>query len=286
VGLVTAPHALADPDGSVDSPSDPSPAEVVGPSASSAPLEQTAGAVDETPAGTTPFSLASVNPSNGSTVGVAKPIVISFTAPITDRPVAEDAIHISSDPPVAGKFYWMNDSQVRWRPLAFWPEHTTVNIDAAGTTSSFTTGDALVATADNNTHLMTITRNGNVEQTFPMSMGKPGHDTPDGTYYVQDKFSDVVMDSETYGVSNDSPEGYRLHVKLAVQIDNSGNFVHSAPWSVADQGSSNVSHGCINISPADAQWFYDTFGIGDPIVVTNSVGTYTQNDGGQDWQID
>jgi len=286
VALVMAPHALADPDGSVDSPTDPSPTEVVDPSGTSAPLEQTAGAVDETPSGTASFSLASVNPSNGSTVGVAKPIVITFTAPITDRPAAEDAIHISSDPPVAGKFYWMNDSQVRWRPFEFWPEHTTLNIDAAGTTSSFTTGDALVATADNNTHLMTITRNGNVEQTFPMSMGKPGHDTPDGTYYVQDKFSDVVMDSETYGVSNDSPEGYRLHVKLAVQIDNSGNFVHSAPWSVADQGQRNVSHGCINISPADAQWFYDNFGVGDPIVVTNSVGSYTQNDGGQDWQID
>jgi lipoprotein-anchoring transpeptidase ErfK/SrfK len=227
-----------------------------------------------------------VNPSNGSTVGVAKPIVITFNAPVADRAAAEDAIHITSDPPVTGKFYWLKDSQVRWRPLEFWPAHTTVNIDAAGTTSSFTTGDALIATADNDTHQMTITRNGNVEQTFPMSMGKPGHDTPDGTYYVQDKFSDVVMDSETYGVSNDSPEGYRLHVKLAVQLDNSGNFVHSAPWSVADQGNRNVSHGCINISPADAQWFYDNFGLGDPVVVTNSVGSYTQNDGGQDWQID
>jgi lipoprotein-anchoring transpeptidase ErfK/SrfK len=286
VALVVAPRALADPEGSVASPTDPSPAEVVDSSETSAPLEQTAGEVDEKFSGTVPFSIEAVNPSNGSTVGVAKPIVITFTAPIADRAAAEDAIHISSDPPVTGKFYWRNDSQVRWRPFAFWPEHTTVNVDAAGTTSSFITGDALVATADNDIHQMTITRNGNVEQTFPMSMGKPGHDTPDGTYYVQDKFSDVVMDSETYGVSNESPEGYRLHVKLAVQIDNSGNFVHSAPWSVADQGNRNVSHGCINISPADAQWFYDNFGVGDPIVVTNSVGSYTQDDGGQDWQID
>jgi lipoprotein-anchoring transpeptidase ErfK/SrfK len=169
--------------------------------------------------------------------------------------------------------------------LDFWPAHTTVNIDAAGAKSSFTTGDALIATADNATHQMTITRNGNVEQTFPISMGKPGHDTPDGTYYVQDKFSDVDMDSETYGVPEGSSEGYNVHVKLAVQFDNSGNFVHSAPWSVADQGNRNVSHGCINISPSNAKWFYDNFDIGDPIVVTNSVGSYTQNDGGQDWQI-
>ena len=128
-----------------------------------------------------------------------------------------------------------------------------MNIDAAGTTSSFTTGDALVATADNNTHQMTITRNGNVEQIFPMSMGKPGHDTADGTYYVQDKFSDIVMDSETYGFRTTRQRATACTSSLRVQIDNSGNFVHSAPWSVADQGNRNVSHGCINISPADAQ---------------------------------
>jgi lipoprotein-anchoring transpeptidase ErfK/SrfK len=93
------------------------------------------------------------------------------------------------------------------------------------------------------------------------------------------------MDSATYGVPNTSPDGYRVHVHLAVRFDNSGNFVHSAPWSVADQGERNVSHGCINVSPSDAKWFYDNFGAGDPIVVTNSVGSYTQDDGAQDWQL-
>jgi lipoprotein-anchoring transpeptidase ErfK/SrfK len=261
--VVATPRALADPGSDVSPPTDPPPAETV----------------------VRPLSPPKVNPSNGSIVGVAKPIIINFAGPITDRAMAEDSIHISSNPPVPGKFYWMNDGQVRWRPFDFWPAHTIVNIDAAGTTSSFTTGDALIATADNATHQLTVTRNGNVEQTFPMSMGKPGHDTPNGTYYALDKFSDVDMDSETYGVSEGSADGYNVHVKLAVQFDNSGNFVHSAPWSVADQGNRNVSHGCINISPANAKWFYDNFDIGDPIVVTNSVGSYTQNDGGQDWQI-
>jgi len=218
-------------------------------------------------------------------VGVAKPIIINFQRPIANRPMAEQAIHISSTPPVPGKFYWMNDSQVRWRPIDFWPANTNVNIDAAGTKSSFRTGDALVATVDNATHQMTIVRNGKVEQTFPESMGKPGHDTPNGTYYVLEKFPDIVMDSATYGVPSTSADGYKVHVQLAVRFDNSGNFVHSAPWSVGDQGKRNVSHGCINLSPASAKWFYDNFGSGDPIVVKNSVGTYNQNDGAQDWQI-
>ena len=60
--------------------------------------------------------------------------------------------------------------------------------------------------------------------------------------------------------------------RFAVRFDNSGNFVHSAPWSVADQGKRDVSHGCINISPTNAKWFFDNFGAGDPIIVVNSVG--------------
>jgi lipoprotein-anchoring transpeptidase ErfK/SrfK len=248
-----------------------------------------------TPAGQNPtpytgepvFLPPSFNPINGSMVGVGKPIIINFQRPIANRPMAEQAIHISSTPPVPGKFYWMSDTQVRWRPLSLWPANTTVNIDASGAKSSFRTGESLVATIDDKTHQMTVTRNGKVEKTFPVSMGKPDgkHETKNGTYYVLEKFPSIIMDSATYGVPNTSPEGYKLTVQNAVRIDNSGAFVHSAPWSVGDQGKRNVSHGCINLSPANAQWFYDNFGSGDPVVITNSVGTYNQNDGAQDWQI-
>jgi lipoprotein-anchoring transpeptidase ErfK/SrfK len=126
-----------------------------------------------------------------------------------------------------------------------------------------------------------------VEKTFPMSMGMSAghHQTPNGTYYVLEKMPSVVMDSSTYGVPVDSSWGYKVTVDLAVRIDNSGNFVHSAPWSVGDQGKRDVSHGCINLSPTNAKWFFDNFGSGDPVVVRNSVGSYTQNDGAQDWQM-
>ncbi len=105
-------------------------------------------------------------------------------------------------------------------------------------------------------------------------MGKPDgkHETKNGTYYVLEKFPDIVMDSSTYGVPVDSKEGYELKVKDAVRIDNSGVFVHSAPWSVAQQGRSNVSHGCINLSAENAKWFYDNFGSGDPVVIKNTGG--------------
>ncbi len=236
--------------------------------------------------GEPPFVPPSFNPVNGSTVGVAQPIIINFARPIADQGMAEQAIHISSTPAVPGKFYWLTPTQVRWRPINFWPAHTAVHVDAAGTMSDFRTGDTLVATADDATHQMTITRNGTVEKTFPMSMGMAagGHQTPNGTYYVLDKKPSVVMDSSTYGVPVTSTYGYKVTVNDAVRFDNSGDYVHSAPWSVADQGKRDVSHGCINISPTNAKWFIDNFGTGDPIVVKNSVGTYSKNDGSNDWQ--
>ncbi|MDT5120493.1 MAG: hypothetical protein QOE30_6232 [Mycobacterium sp.] len=267
----------------------------VDPLAAPAPAPQPTVIPEGTPAGQDPtaytgapvFAPPTFNPTNGSKVGAAKPIYINFARPIADRALAQAAVHISSVPPVPGRFYWTSDTQLRWRPQDFWPAGTVVNIDAGGTKSSFTVPEQLVATIDDATHQMTVSRNGKVEKTIPVSMGMSGggHATPNGTYYVLEKFPTIVMDSSTYGVPVDSANGYKLNVQLAVRIDNSGNFVHSAPWSVADQGKRNVSHGCINISPDNAKWFYDNFGSGDAIVVKNSKGTYTQPDGASDWQM-
>lgn len=294
--LLTATSASAEPPAPMPPvPGDPlaMPPNPLAP-ASAGPLSGAASPTPvDTPAGQNPlpylgppvFAPPTFNPVNGSMVGVAKPIVINFQRPIADRALAEQAVHISSNPPVPGKFYWMSSTQLRWRPVDFWPANSTISIDAGGTKSSFRTGDALVATIDNATLQMEVMRNGALEKTIPVSLGKPGYETPNGTYYVLEKFADMVMDSSTYGVPVNSAEGYKLKVQDAVRINNAGIFVHGAPWSVGDQGKRNVSHGCPNLSPANAQWFYDNFGSGDPVVVKNSVGIYDENDGAQDWQL-
>jgi lipoprotein-anchoring transpeptidase ErfK/SrfK len=271
-------------------PPPPAPAPFPGlpgfPAAPMAIPEGTPAGQNPTPfVGEPPFVPPSFNPTNGSIVGAAKPIYINFQRPIANRQMAQDAVHISSVPPVPGRFYWTTDTQLRWRPQDFWPAGTVVNIDAAGTKSSFTVPEQLVATIDNDTHEMQIVRNGELEKTFPVSMGKKGYETSNGTYYVLEKFADIVMDSSTYGVPVTDDEGYKIKVQDAVRIDNSGIFVHSAPWSTGAQGNSNVSHGCINLSPANAQWFYDNFGSGDAVVIKNSTGIYDKPDGASDWQM-
>ncbi len=63
--------------------------------------------------------------------------------------------------------------------------------------------------------------------------------------------------------------------------------MHAAPWSVGQQGSSNVSHGCINLSTARAQWFYDFSQPGDVVEVVNSAGPLLSRADGDiyDWSI-
>ena len=97
----------------------------------------------------------------------------------------------------------------------------------------------------------------------------------------------MVMDSSTFGLAVDAPGGYRADVEYAVRISNNGEFVHAAPWSVAQQGRSNVSHGCINLSPTDAAWFFGFARPGDPVEVRNSIGpTLSRADGDiYDWAV-
>ena len=74
----------------------------------------------------------------------------------------------------------------------------------------------------------------------------------DGTHIVLDRESVVHMVSSTVGIPVNSPNGYDEYVYDDVHISDSGEYVHAAPWSVGRQGVTNVSHGCINLSAANA----------------------------------
>ncbi|MEI7914511.1 MAG: Ig-like domain-containing protein [Mycobacteriaceae bacterium] len=239
-------------------------------------------------------------PGDGEVVGIGQPIAIRFDENIPDRVAAEKAITVTTDPPVAGAFYWLSNREVRWRPENFWAPGTTVNVkvDTYGVdlgqglfgqknlSAEFSIGDRLIATADDATKTLTIRRNGEVIKTMPISMGKDETPTPNGIYIVGDRYQHLIMDSSTYGVPSNSPKGYRLEVDWATQMSYSGIYVHSAPWSVGAQGSDNTSHGCLNVSPANAQWFYENTKRGDVVEVDGTVGSVLSGvDGLGDWNI-
>lgn len=98
-------------------------------------------------------------------------------------------------------------------------------------------------------------------------MGRPEYPTPVGIYSVMAKERDITMDSSSVGIPVDAPDGYLQDVEYAVRFTGRGLFVHSAPWSVNQMGYENVSHGCIGLSTEDAEWYFNTVNVGDPIIV-------------------
>jgi lipoprotein-anchoring transpeptidase ErfK/SrfK len=230
-------------------------------------------------------AIASVRPTRGEVVGVAHPVVVTFTGPVADRRAAERALDIKSVPAMTGKFEWLGNDVVQWVPDRFWQAHSTVALSVGGWSTELVTGPKVVGVANISDHTFTVRIDG-VEAgpptelpsphhrphwgepgVFPASMGRPEYPTPVDTYTVLAKERDVVMDSSSVGIPIDAPDGYLLDVEYAVRITSRGLFVHSAPWAVNSLGYENVSHGCISLSPEDAEWYYNTVNIGDPVIV-------------------
>ncbi|MBO0777190.1 MAG: L,D-transpeptidase, partial [Actinobacteria bacterium] len=63
----------------------------------------------------------------------------------------------------------------------------------------------------------------------------------------------------------------------------SGNYIHDAYWSVAQQGVVNVSHGCVNTSPAHSEIYYNLARPGDPVTVIGSPAAGQWDDGWTPW---
>ena len=246
------------------------------------------------------FTKPYVLPNPGDVVGIGQPVAVQFDEPITDKVAAQNAITVTTTPAVEGAFYWVNNKEVRWRPQNYWAPGTKVDVavDVYGrdlgddifgqenATTSFTIGDAVIATADDNTKQVTFNVNGQDVITMPTSMGKDSTPTDNGVYIIGDRFEHLVMDSSTYGVPVNSSSGYRTPVDWATRMSYSGIFFHSAPWSVGQQGYSNASHGCLNLSPTNAKWVYDNTKRGDIVVVKNTVGgTLSGTDGLGDWNV-
>lgn len=211
--------------------------------------------------------VASILPADGAVVGVAHPVVVTFTAPVADRAAVERSIRVTSPGGTPGHFEWVHNSVVQWVPDQYWAPHTHVSVGVQALTTGFDTGDALLGVASISKHSFTVSRDGEVLRTMPASMGKPSRPTPMGSFTALEKQRTVVMDSRTIGIPLSSPEGYKITAQYAVRVTWSGVYVHSAPWSVDSQGYANVSHGCINLSPDNAAWYFNQVNVGDPIQV-------------------
>jgi lipoprotein-anchoring transpeptidase ErfK/SrfK len=225
----------------------------------------------------------------GGQYGVGIPITIMFSRPIRNRAAVERAIELRTSKPVVGGWYWQDDKTVIFRPRQYWPQYTKVTVDgnfdgvqaAPGVYGSrdvsltFSIGPSLIVVASTRTHYMNVYYKDRLFGRWAISTGRPGDDTADGTYLTTFKNNPQRMIGP----------GYDLEVPWSVDITYSGTFIHDAYWSVGVQGYANVSHGCINTSPAHAETYYKMEEPGDPATVTGSPAAGTPGNGWTEWFI-
>ncbi|EHR53363.1 hypothetical protein SacmaDRAFT_5202 [Saccharomonospora marina XMU15] len=245
-----------------------------------------------TPAAT---NSAKLNVGDDRTYGIAMPIAISFDAPVRDKAAVEKALEVRTTPQTEGSWAWLEqDTSVHWRPKEYWQPGTEVDVKADlygvhmgdgvyganDLTVSFDIGRSQIVKANTQTHRMIVIRDGVQVADYPASFGldsDPGRVTRSGTHVVMSKHSTYFMNNPGYGYED-------FEVQWAVRISNNGEFTHSAPWSVADQGVRNVSHGCINLAPANAKAYFDSALMGDPVEIEGSTQRLGPKDGDyHDW---
>ena len=240
-------------------------------------------------------------PADGSTVGIAMPVIIRFDVPVTDHAGIQKHLLVQTSPAQPGAWHWISDNEVHWRPESFWKAGTRVHVEAniggvpaargvwgqMNRQETFHIGRAQIIKVNTVTDQLTVYRGSTVINTIPITTGRqPEYTTRSGIKVIVEKDRYTNMNSETIGISNTSAQGYNLkNVEFAMRLTYSGEFLHAAPWSVAEQGHANVSHGCTGMSLANARWLFANSIIGDPVEYTGTNRPMTLDNGYGDWNL-
>jgi lipoprotein-anchoring transpeptidase ErfK/SrfK len=254
-----------------------------------------------------PPQTARVQSYNGDNVtyGVGMPIIVRFDTivPESERAAIQRRMFVQTSPPQEGVWHWISSryhdlgSEVHFRPKEYWQPGTTIHVRIAtggmpwgydglyggnDLTLDFSIGQSLVMEVDNGTKQMTVTQNGQVVRTIPVSLGKPSTPSSSGTMLIMSRFPTYHFDTRReLGTS----AGYVVDVNFAEQLTTGGEFIHAAPWSVQQQGNTNVSHGCVNMSDENAEWIFNTVQVGDPITISGTEVSLEWGNGFTDWNI-
>ncbi len=243
---------------------------------------------------------ADVEPYGGQQVGIGQPITVRLSAPVTgkaNRAAVERALVVSASNEIGpASWSWISSTQLHFRPKNFWPAHTSVQVGvnlagvhagpglwgAKNRAVSFEVGRSFVMRITNSKHMMTVTVDGKLVRSVPVSMGRYGFETRSGIKTIMSHEPSVRMSSASYG----GKDFYDETVYYAQRLTWSGEYIHSAPWSVGSQGHANVSHGCVNVSPGNAIWLFHQTLVGDPVITTGTSRQMEPGNGtGGDWDV-
>ncbi len=239
---------------------------------------------------------------NHGKYGIAMVPVVNFDEPIYRRKAAERALTVTTTPHVDGSWYWASDHSVHWRPEHFYKPGTKVTVAAkvygvevgnglygqADRSVSYTIGRKQVTVAfDNAPYKVNKVKtylNGKLVHTMNTSMGEHSGETVngnyinfytlDGTYTVLGFENPAHMCSDSYGLPANAAGGYPCEdIPWSTKISVDGIYLHeldATEW--AQDSGQDVSHGCLNLTGPNAEWFYTHSLVGDPVIIHGAKG--------------
>ncbi|MEU9417203.1 Ig-like domain-containing protein [Streptomyces sp. NPDC048272] len=237
-------------------------------------------------------------------VGVAQPVSIVFDNPVKNKAEVEKHLKVTTSNDTEGSWGWFKDysgnDRVDWRPKEFWKSGTAVKVEMnlngvdSGTggglfakdySTEFKIGKDRRMKVDLDTRKMSVTEDGQVVRTIPISAGTPGGQKASwsGTMVLMAKEGTIRMDSQTVGLG----DSYDKMVDYSMRLTWSGMYAHAAPWNSANFGNANTSSGCVGMSDANAAAFYEQVQVGDPfeVVGSGSKGRADLGNGYGEWNL-
>jgi lipoprotein-anchoring transpeptidase ErfK/SrfK len=273
-----------------------------GASSSAAPSSASQSSSSAAPTSSSAAPTRSVHVSllegDGAVYGVGMPIIALFDVAPTSGVAFAKATQVKvNGQPAAGAWYFEQTAhkgsalEGHFRLAKYWPAHSQISMNlpvkglSAGPglaydddlTLDFSTSFAIVSTVNAINLQMTVTVDGHVYGTYPVSLGAPNTRTLRGTKVIMEKGVDIPMRGPGY---------YDPHVQWTQRLTYGGEYLHSAPWNVANLGVRSTSNGCTNLSPAVAKHLYSLMRVGDVVNYPNANGQPMQlGQGYGDWNV-
>jgi lipoprotein-anchoring transpeptidase ErfK/SrfK len=236
--------------------------------------------------------------------GIGTMLTVRFSAPVKNRAAAQAHMFVTSTRSYGyGAWAWRDAYTAQFRPHDFWPGHSKITVRAdlsnvvlgtapdhrpyigLTTVASFRTSRAVRVLINARTDRAIVKVDNKVVRNMGVSLGKTGFTTRSGIKVTAEKYLKREMTAQGIGITNPYDQ-FDVVAPYAVRITNSGEFIHGAPWAIGRIGRWNGSHGCTNLTPWDAAWFYNMEIPGDVVITTGTNRTmeYWNGEGGP-WNI-
>lgn len=108
-------------------------------------------------------------------------------------------------------------------------------------------------------YLIVYSGSTDIAETY-VSTGRPGFDTPTGTFYINTKLESQTMEGVLGGEYYNVPD-----VPWVMYFTDEGHALHGTYWH--NNFGETMSHGCVNLPMDFAEWLYGIADVGTPVII-------------------